>query len=241
MLNSRINTFPFVVFGLLLLAQSSSLNAQSEQSDKSALQGQQEKGSTDKNPGKSKKAEKLKMALKVKAIYPEEALEKEIQGKVKVKFTVSVDGQVVKAKAVSGHKLLRKAALDALLQSRFSNAFKKNVDATMTYYFKIKDDEEMVSDSEVEQADGDMSPEEQGLKLIEKVEPVYPQEAKDKGVEGDVIIEVMVNENGEVFEVEVKDGPEILYQAAIEAAKKYRFLNPQKRSVTATIAISFEL
>jgi TonB family protein len=181
------------------------------------------------------------MILKVKPVYPEEALEKEIQGNVKIRFTVNEKGEVVKAKALSGHQMLRKAALDAIVQSRFSNAFNKTIDAKMTYYFKILDDEEMISDSDAEQSETPGSAEEQGLKLIEKVEPDYPQEARDKGVEGEVILEVKIDENGEIIEVEVKDGPELLHAAAIAAVKKYRFSNPQRRSVTATIAIDFEL
>jgi TonB family protein len=240
MSKARITMLPFIIVGLLNI-RPSSLNAQPQQSNEFAVQGQQQKSSEDKEQGKPNKADLLKIVRKARAVYPDEALDKGIEGTVKIKFTVSENGEIVKAKAVTGHKLLRLAAIDALLKSRYSNGFKKRINATISYSFKLDNPDALLFDAEEEPADTGMTAEEQGLKLIEKGEPVYPQAAKDKGVEGKIAVEIKVNENGEVIEAKVKNGPELLHEAAIDAAKKYRFLNPQKQQVTATIIIGFEL
>ncbi|MFO7444709.1 MAG: energy transducer TonB, partial [Ignavibacteriaceae bacterium] len=59
----------------------------------------------------------------------------------------------------------------------------------------------------------------------EKVEPVYPYEAKIKGVEGKVEIFLMVNESGDVETVKMSksSGSEILDNASIEYGKRLKF------------------
>ena len=52
--------------------------------------------------------------------YPYEAKEARIKGVVMVQIVVGEEGDVVTARAVSGHELLRDAAVDAACRSRFS-------------------------------------------------------------------------------------------------------------------------
>lgn len=54
------------------------------------------------------------------------------------------------------------------------------------------------------------SPQSANLKLIRKVDAVYPPEARDKKIAGKVAVSVTINEQGEVAEASVKEGPELL-------------------------------
>ena len=58
---------------------------------------------------------------------------------------------------------------------------------------------------------------------IKKVEPVYPQNAKDAKIEGPVQVEIAVNENGDVVKARAVNGNELLREAAVEAAKQWKF------------------
>jgi len=59
---------------------------------------------------------------------------------------------------------------------------------------------------------------------IEKINPVYPPEAREEKVMGIVIVETVVNEEGVVDAIKVLESPdERLTEAAVEAIKQWRF------------------
>jgi TonB family protein len=59
----------------------------------------------------------------------------------------------------------------------------------------------------------------------QRVAPVYPQIARAARVSGSVMVYLVVNERGEVETVQRADGPVQLQQAAVEAARRWKF-NP---------------
>ena len=58
-----------------------------------------------------------------------------------------------------------------------------------------------------------------------EVLPAYPQKAKDKGIEGSVEVQVLVNEDGEVIFANPLSGPEELWAESVRAAVGAKF-NP---------------
>ena len=54
-----------------------------------------------------------KAMTRVKPVYPLRAKKLNALGTVKVRITISEDGRVTKAKAISGHLALREAAVEA--------------------------------------------------------------------------------------------------------------------------------
>jgi TonB family protein len=70
------------------------------------------------------------LKTKVKPEYPTEAVQRGIQGKISVKILVDRDGNVVKACALNGDEVLRRAAEEAALQWKF----KRNVVAGRQSY-----------------------------------------------------------------------------------------------------------
>ncbi|HEV3484416.1 MAG TPA: energy transducer TonB, partial [Vicinamibacterales bacterium] len=60
--------------------------------------------------------------------------------------------------------------------------------------------------------------------LVNRVEPVFPAEARAARISGVVIVEAMINENGTVDDVRVlKPLPFGLDQAAVEAVRQWVF------------------
>jgi protein TonB len=77
--------------------------------------------------------------------------------------------------------------------------------------------------------------------------PLYPQEARKKGYEGEVLLKVEVLSDGRVGEVEVRrsSGHDILDRSAMAAVKRWKFL-PAKKGETAVpvwvnIPVIFEI
>jgi len=59
--------------------------------------------------------------------------------------------------------------------------------------------------------------------VIERAAPEYPQSARQKKVEGEVVVSAIIGINGRPQEVTVLSGPPELHNAAINTMKKWRF------------------
>jgi TonB family protein len=77
-------------------------------------------------------------------------------------------------------------------------------------------------------------------KALRKVNPVYPEAAKERGIEGDVRVDVVVNPAGEVTEPTVLDGPVELREPTMAAARQWRF-TPGEASTRLTLTFRFSL
>ncbi len=66
-------------------------------------------------------------------------------------------------------------------------------------------------------------------RAIKKVNPVYPREAADAGIAGEVLVEVSVDEQGNVASVEGVTGDRMLVEAVVAAVRQWKF-KPTKLS-----------
>lgn len=84
-----------------------------------------------------------------------------------------------------------------------------------------------------------------GGRLSRKIDPVYPSEARVQRVEGAVMLDALVGEDGNVREVTVTSGPPVLAKAAIQAVRQWRYqpflLNGKPVSIHNQITIQFKL
>jgi TonB family protein len=76
---------------------------------------------------------------RVKPIYPASARKMNASGAVQVEITISEDGRVIEAKAISGHLALRNAAIEAARQWVFEpgvfNGVRVKVESVLTFVF----------------------------------------------------------------------------------------------------------
>ncbi len=82
-------------------------------------------------------------------------------------------------------------------------------------------------------------------KVVKLVEPKYPPAAVRARVQGVVILEAVVTEQGNVDKLKVISGPPLLIQAAIEAVQNWKYeptvLNGQPVPVILTAKVNFSL
>jgi periplasmic protein TonB len=82
-------------------------------------------------------------------------------------------------------------------------------------------------------------------KARQKYSPTYPSIAKSARVSGVVTVYLLVNENGEVESVQRAEGPLQLQQAAMDAARRWKFnqtiINGQPARVTGYLSFNFAL
>jgi TonB family protein len=60
-------------------------------------------------------------------------------------------------------------------------------------------------------------------RVISRLEPVYPEEAKSQGIVGTVTLHVVVDRDGSVQSVEPVSGPSLLVKAAVSAVSEWRY------------------
>lgn len=85
----------------------------------------------------------------------------------------------------------------------------------------------------------------QAANLIRKVDPVYPQIARQARISGTVELAAIIDETGHIQSLEVKSGHPLLRQAAMDAVKQWVYrptlLNEQPVKVSTTIDVIFSL
>jgi TonB family protein len=85
----------------------------------------------------------------------------------------------------------------------------------------------------------------QAARIINRVHPVYPEEARNEGITGTVRLHVVLATDGTVKQVELVSGHPLLAQAAIDAVRQWRyqqtFLNGEPVEIDTTIDMIFSL
>jgi TonB family protein len=80
-------------------------------------------------------------------------------------------------------------------------------------------------------------------KVVKKVQPEYPAEARENKIEGMVKLQVIVQKDGAVTVQDVVEGDPILSPSAIEAVKQWRYeptlLDGKPVDVQTTIEVNF--
>ena len=83
------------------------------------------------------------------------------------------------------------------------------------------------------------------LKLISKVNPVYPIDAKKAKIQGTVQLEALIGKDGVPMRLKVQEGPKELQQSALDAVRQWRYepylLNGNPTEVETTIIVIYEL
>lgn len=78
------------------------------------------------------------------------------------------------------------------------------------------------------------------LKVLQRVNPVYPPDAARRQVEGTVVVRVLVDKNGAVSSAKALSGPPELMQATVDAMKQWRF-EPPEHPVTTELEMTYGL
>jgi TonB family protein len=82
-------------------------------------------------------------------------------------------------------------------------------------------------------------------KLLTRVEPVYPAEAKANGIQGVVILEVTIAKDGSIASAKVLRGVAPLDAAAIDAVSRWKYtvtyLNNDPVEVLLVVTVNFTL
>jgi TonB family protein len=155
-----------------------------------------------------------------KPVVPQAAIAACATGQVKVKVLVDVaHGRVVSASAVSGHRLLRAGAIEAVRRAKFNPVNDlpiRRVAGYIVYNFPLPDGcprpTEMIVLPICEVC---------GTRLIRIPKPRYPSYAAAEN--GSVRVEILVGKDGKVINAKAISGPTPLRHASEDAARQALF------------------
>jgi TonB family protein len=193
-----------------------------------------------------------KLIKKVDPVYPEIARTAGVEGLVIVQARIDISGKVKDVMVLRSIPLLDQAAIDAVSQWVYEPMIIKGkpMEAvfTVTVRFALEDNEKKAAlkkTSELEKgavrATGEINP----PRLVKKVEPIYPEEARKAGIEGIVILETMTDEKGNIARVKVLKSIPELDQAAMDALKQWKYeptiIDGKATPIVFTVTIRFKL
>lgn len=190
-----------------------------------------------------------KLIKKATPAYPEAAKRARVQGTVVLEAATDEAGNVAEISRVEGHPLLIDAAIEAISQWKYEpykiNDKPRPLKFDVTFAFKLSKEEAA--------AVSPVIPQEQPVTLdpaikpvlVNKVAPVYPEEAKKKKIGGVVSIEAVVDEKGTVSGIDLVKGAPLLIKAATDAVKQWTYkpylVNGQPKAFKMTLTVKFNL
>jgi protein TonB len=81
--------------------------------------------------------------------------------------------------------------------------------------------------------------------LIHRVQPEYPQLARQARIQGTVVLRAIISRDGKIENLQVLSGHPLLAPAAIEAVRQWRYrpylLNDQPVEVETRVTVNFTL
>jgi TonB family protein len=204
----------------------------------------------------------------VPPVYPDIARTARVSGVVILEALVSPAGDVTDARVLKSIPLLDQAAVDAVRQWRYVSTTLNGVPVpvilTVTVNFALDDapSETVVTNTAPMRSDvtpftepiaaewkgappirvgGDIKPPER----VKYVPPVYPAEAQQAKISGVVIIQAIIDENGDVALAKILKSVPLLDDAALAAVNQWKYLptlvNGVPAPVLMTVTVSFSL
>jgi len=213
------------------------------------------------------------IVTKVAPIYPPLAKQAKIQGSVVLRVQISKSGDVENLQLISGHPMLAPAAIEAVRQWKYKpfllNGEPTGVETSVTVNFTLADKPTAESNGTAGEIPGGIPGDHasgvvgvvsstpgnatrvrvsagvsQGL-VLTKVQPQYPQDAKDQHIQGVVVLKVIVDKEGNVSNIQLISGHPQLAPAALEAVKQWKYrpylLNGTPVEVDTQVQVNFTL
>jgi len=187
-----------------------------------------------------------KLIKRVNPVYPTEARREKVERVVILGARIDEEGYVQSVMVYkSKTPLLNKAAIDAIKQWRYEPLYidEKAVPAvfTITVRFALNGDAPGEPEEGVVRLSNTEAP-----KLIKRVNPIYPEEAKKAGIQGVVLLETKIDKQGQVSRVVIlKSESSVLNKAAVDAVKQWvyepYFLDGKATPVLFPVTVRFKL
>jgi len=164
-------------------------------------------------------------------VYPQKAIDNQVEGFVQIEVIINEYGEVTDASVNEkvSIPLLNDAALETAKKYKFSPALLNGVPVKVRMPIPFNFDLDFANPAAAKSRNLYQFYNVSVKPLIIKKEiPVYPNDARENGIEGKVVLNIIIDEQGDVEEAKVfmSQHPE-LNEAALQAVKKCKFAPAQ--------------
>lgn len=185
---------------------------------------------------------------KVNPIYPPDARAAHVEGTVIMHAIIGKEGTIRNPSVVSGPEMLRDSAIEAVRQWTYRpyllNGEPVEVDTTITVNYLMSPSPAPppppLPPGRVRVSAGVMAGQ-----IINKVNPVFPEQAREDHIQGGVVMHAIIGKDGSIQSLQVISGPQALRNSVVEAVKQWKYrpylLNGEPQEVETTITINFQL
>lgn len=167
-------------------------------------------------------------------------------------LTGKVEPDVVSAEPVSGNPILTQAAVAAMKQWKFQpyihDGHPVQIGYKMPYDFAIGDrvhDNPMATGDTALTSALPISSGELQKYLLHQIAPVYPDIARQRMIQGTVVLKAVIGKDGNIKDLTAVSGPKELYESAIGAVQQWRYkpvtLDGKPVEVESTINVNYKL
>ncbi len=186
---------------------------------------------------------------KVDPVYPPIARQARISGVVHLQVVIATDGTMKNMSVMSGHPLLVPAALNAARQWTFAPP-PRELTTYLDIPFMLPPGEAPAGQAfnatlPVTPARIKVGGNVQASKLVKRVFPFYPPQARAEGIEGNVTLQIVISKAGKVIDATAIEGSPVLAEAAIKAVWQYEYqptlLNGEPVEVGTTVTVPFRM
>jgi TonB family protein len=219
----------------------------------------------------AEKAMAERLVTKAAPVYPLRARQARVQGTVILKVEINKSGSVESMQVVSGHPMLAPAAVEAVKQWEYKpyllNGEAVDVETRVMVNFTLAgnppaegvvgdmpggiprgEEGGIISSVPAEPARPGVVRVSQGVMaglLASKVAPDYPVDAKQARIQGTVVMRVIVDNEGNVANIQLISGHPLLAPAAIDAVKQWKYrpylLDGMPVEIETQVAVNFTL
>lgn len=77
--------------------------------------------------------------------------------------------------------------------------------------------------------------------VLAEVRPAYPAEAKEKRIEGGVVLDILIDQSGAVRDARVVEGERIFWKGALAAIKKFKFKPAKVDGESVAVRIQYRI
>ena len=156
---------------------------------------------------------------KVNPEYPQKALDEWIKGTVVLDTEIGTDGNVKSVKVIKGaHPMLEKAAAAAVKKWKYQPFQLKGGLNALVFTVSFRFELIPVPEAPTRRLPTHLKPQ-----LVRRVNPVYPHTALKAHIQGEVLLEVVTDQKGNVKKVTAVSGHPLLEKAAVKAVKQWKY------------------
>lgn len=206
-----------------------------------------------------------KLTKEVNPEYRWEAREHKIEGDVTVDVVVDQDGNVASTRWVrtaGTSTALADEALDAVRQWKYQPMLMDGKPVPVASWIVIRFRLEPHPNVEVLTRSQSSTPSAKPVEVkgpyrlrissgvalgnrVHNADPVYPRKAQDNGIEGDVVLQVTIGQDGGIVYINPVSGPPELIKPSVDAVRQWRykpyFLNGEPVEVDTTVTVKYHL